>query len=73
MLDLDLVNIDLVKSSGFKVVLDAVNSTGGLIIPSLLEKMGVECIKLFCNPNGDFPHNPEPLPENLSEISKFSV
>tara|TARA_B100001758_G_C18376302_1_gene594518 strand:+ start:389 stop:1771 length:1383 start_codon:yes stop_codon:yes gene_type:complete len=73
VLDLDLVNIDLVKSAGFKVVLDAVNSTGGLIIPSLLERMGVECIKLFCNPNGDFPHNPEPLPENLAEISKLVI
>ena len=73
VLDLDLVNLDLVKSSGFKVVLDAVNSTGGLIIPRLLERMGVECIKLFCNPNGDFPHNPEPLPENLSEISKLVI
>jgi len=73
VLNLKLVNIDLVKSAGFKIVLDAVNSTGGLIIPSLLEKMGVECIKLFCEPNGNFPHNPEPLLENLSEISKLVV
>ena len=73
VLRLDLVDINLVKSLGFKVVVDAVNSTGGFIIPRLLERMGVECIKLFCEPNGDFPHNPEPLPENLTEISKLVV
>ena len=39
------------------------------MIPRLLERMGVECVKLFCEPNGEFPHNPEPLPENLTEIS----
>jgi phosphomannomutase len=53
------------------VVVDAVNSTGGFMIPRLLERMGVECIKLYCEPNGQFPHNPEPLPENLSEISRL--
>jgi len=73
VLKLDLVDIDLVKSAGFKVVVDAVNSSGGFIVPNLLEKMGVECVKLFCDPNGQFPHNPEPLPENLTEISKLVV
>ncbi|MEC9209829.1 MAG: phosphoglucosamine mutase [Bacteroidota bacterium] len=73
VLKLDLVDVDLVKSSGFNVVVDAVNSTGGFMIPRLLERMGVECIKLFCEPNGDFPHNPEPLPENLTEISELVV
>ncbi|MBC8266513.1 MAG: phosphoglucosamine mutase [Flavobacteriales bacterium] len=73
VLRLNLVDVDLVKSAGFKVVLDAVNSTGGFMIPRLLEKMGVECVKLFCEPNGQFPHNPEPLPENLTEISKLVV
>jgi len=73
VLKLDLVNVDLVKSAGFKVVVDAVNSTGGFMVPNLLEKMGVECVKLFCDPNGQFPHNPEPLPENLTEISKLVV
>ena len=73
VLKLDLVDIDLVKSAGFKVVLDAVNSTGGFMIPRLLEKMGVDCVKLFCEPNGEFPHNPEPLPENLTEISALVV
>jgi len=73
VLKLDLVDIDLVKSAKFKVVVDAVNSTGGFMVPNLLEKMGVECVKLFCDPNGQFPHNPEPLPENLTEISKLVV
>ena len=73
VLNLSLVDVELVKSTGFKVVVDAVNSTGGFMIPRLLERMGVACVKLFCEPNGDFPHNPEPLPENLTEISKLVV
>ncbi|MGY8931190.1 MAG: phosphoglucosamine mutase [Flavobacteriales bacterium] len=73
VLSLDLVDVELIKSKNFKVVLDAVNSTGGFIIPILLEKLGVECVKLYCEPNGQFPHNPEPLPENLYEISKKVV
>ena len=73
VLNLNLVNIDLIKSKNFKVVVDAVNSTGGILVPKLLEKLGVECIKLYCDPNGEFPHNPEPLPENLQEISKMVI
>jgi len=73
VLKLDLVDVDLVKLAKFKVVVDAVNSTGGFMVPNLLEKMGVECVKLYCDPNGQFPHNPEPLPENLTEISKLVV
>ena len=73
VLKLNLVNVDLVKSAGFKVVVDAVNSTGGFMVPQLLEKMGVECVKLYCEPNGHFPHNPEPLPENLTDISELVV
>ena len=73
VLNLNLVNVDLVKSAGFKVVVDAVNSTGGFMVPRLLERMGVECVKLYCEPNGEFPHNPEPLPKNLTEISKLVV
>ena len=73
VLGLDLVNVDLIKSSGFRVVVDAVNSTGGFMIPRLLARIGVECVKLYCEPNGQFPHNPEPLPENLSEISRLVV
>ena len=73
ILNLSLVDVDLIKSAKFKVVLDAVNSTGGIIIPQLLNKLGVQCIKLYCEPNGKFPHNPEPLPENLVEISNLVV
>ena len=73
VLKLDLVDVDLVKSSNFKVVVDAVNSTGGFMIPRLLERMGVTCIRLFCEPNGEFPHNPEPLSENLKDISELVV
>jgi len=73
VLDLSLVDVDLVKSAGFKVVVDAVNSTGGFMVPRLLEKMGVECIKLYCEPNGKFPHNPELLAENLTDISELVV
>lgn len=64
-----LVDVEAVYRAGFKVVLDAVNSVGGVAIPVLLEAMGVSCVKLYCEPNGEFPHNPEPLPEHLAEIS----
>ena len=73
VLALELVNIDLIRSKKFKIVLDAVNSTGGIVIPRLLERLGVDCIKLFCDPTGDFPHNPEPLPENLGQISDMVI
>lgn len=70
----DLVNVALIRSANFKVVIDCVNSTGGIALPRLLEKLGVtQVIKLYCDPTGDFPHNPEPLPENLTEISKVIV
>ncbi len=71
VLKLDLVNQELIRESGFKVAIDCVNSVGGFAIPKLLKRLGVFNIeKLYCTPNGDFPHNPEPLPENLTEISK---
>ena len=73
VLDLPLVDADLVKTKKYKVVVDAVNSTGGIIIPNLLEQMGVEVVKLYCNPNGNFPHNPEPLKEHLGDICKLVV
>lgn len=73
VLDLPLVDADLVKTKKYKVVVDAVNSTGGIIIPNLLEQMGVEVVKLYCNPNGHFPHNPEPLKEHLGDICKLVV
>jgi phosphomannomutase len=67
----ELVDVKAIKSAGFKVAIDAVNSTGGLVLPMLLESLGVlKVYELFCEPNGQFPHNPEPLPENLTAISK---
>ena len=69
ILDLDLVNKEAIKKAKLNIVIDAVNSTGGFMIPKLLEKLGVSYHKLYCEPNGIFPHNPEPLSENLSEIS----
>ena len=73
VLNLSLVNIDLVKAAKFKVVVDGVNSSGGIIIPKLLDLMGVEVVKLYCEPNGHFPHNPEPLKEHLTDISELVV
>ncbi len=73
VLNLELVDVDAIKKANFKVVVDAVNSTGGIFIPALLERLGVECIKLYCEPNGQFPHNPEPLKEHLTDISELVV
>lgn len=70
VLALDMVDVDAVKERKFKVVVDAVNSVGGVVIPELLEMLGCEVVKLNCEPNGQFAHNPEPLPENLTEISE---
>ena len=70
---LPLVNTDAIKNRKFRVVVDGVNSTGGIIIPNLLKELGVEVIKLYCEPNGNFPHNPEPLKEHLSDICKKVV
>ncbi|HEY5690027.1 MAG TPA: phosphoglucosamine mutase, partial [Cyclobacteriaceae bacterium] len=66
-----LVDIKAIRKAKFRIVVDAVNSTGGIAVPALLEALGVKKIKkLHCTPNGRFPHNPEPLPEHLTEISK---
>ena len=73
VLALNLVDVEKVKTRKFKVVVDAVNSIGGVVIPALLEKLGCEVVKLNCEPNGHFAHNPEPLAENLTEISKVIV
>lgn len=73
VLNLPLVDVEAVKSKKFKVVVDGVNSSGGIIIPKLLEEMGVEVVKLYCEPNGHFLHNPEPLKEHLTDISKLVV
>ncbi len=69
VLNLKVLDLEAVKQKKFKVVVDAVNSTGGIAIPKLLEKLGVEVVKLYCEPTGHFPHNPEPLKEHLGDIS----
>ncbi|UYZ65223.1 phosphoglucosamine mutase [Hymenobacter weizhouensis] len=72
ILALPLVDRAAIRARKFRVVVDAVNSTGGFAVPMLLEQLGVKTIeKLFCEPTGDFAHNPEPLPENLRDISKL--
>jgi len=74
ILNLNLVDKEIIRKANFTIVVDAVNSTGGIAIPNLLKALGVQhIIKLYCDPTGDFPHNPEPLPENLTEISKVVV
>ena len=71
ILALPLVDVAAVRARNFRVVVDAVNSSGGIVVPQLLEMLGVEVIeKLHCEPTGDFAHNPEPLPENLRDIAK---
>jgi phosphomannomutase len=74
VLDLGLVSPEKIREKEFKIVVDGVNSTGGIAIPNLLSALGVdEVVELYCEPNGEFPHNPEPLAENLTEISKLVV
>ena len=69
VLSLDMVDVEAVKSRHFKVVVDAVNSIGGVVIPQLLRELGCDVVELNCEPNGEFAHNPEPLPQHLTEIS----
>jgi len=72
IIKLPFVDIDAIKKSEFTVAIDCVNSVGGIIIPELLKALGVKnSIELYCEPNGFFPHNPEPLPENLNELSNL--
>nr|WP_299385371.1 phosphoglucosamine mutase [Allomuricauda sp.] len=73
VLNLSLVDKEVIKQKGFKVVVDGVNSTGGIAIPKLLEELGVEVVKLYCEPTGHFPHNPEPLKEHLGDICDMVV
>jgi phosphomannomutase len=74
ILKLSLVDVEAIRKKEFRVAVDAVNSTGGIAVPMLLKALGVkEVIELYCEPTGHFPHNPEPLPENLTEISKVVV
>ena len=73
VLALDAVDAEAVRKAHFKVVLDSINSVGGIIMPRLLEKLGVECVVLNGEPTGDFAHNPEPLPANLVDLSSTVV
>ncbi|WP_416442698.1 phosphoglucosamine mutase [Leeuwenhoekiella sp. A16] len=73
VLDLELVDVEAIKAANFKIVVDGVNSSGGVVIPMLLDRLGVHTVKLYCEPTGDFPHNPEPLKEHLGDICKLVV
>lgn len=73
ILKLDDVLVDKIKQQKFKVVLDAVNSTGGISIIPLLDQLDVDVIELYCKPTGQFPHNPEPLKKHLSELSNTVI
>ena len=73
VLALPAVDAEAVRKAGFKVALDAVNSVGGIIMPRLLQRLGVECICVNCEPTGQFAHNPEPLPANLVELCEAVV
>ena len=70
VISLSYVNEKSIRNSNFRVVVDGVNSTGGIVVPMLLERLGVDVIKIHCDPNGNFPHNPEPLKEHLTDLSK---
>lgn len=72
VLALDLVDVEAIRKAGFTVAIDCVNSVGGVALPVLLEALGVKQVeKLYCDPTGHFPHNPEPLPEHLTDISNL--
>lgn len=74
VLSLEMVDVHAIRKANFKVAIDAVNSVGGLVIPPLLKALGVEnVLELYCDPTGEFPHNPEPLPEHLGDISNLIV
>ena len=74
IVNLPLVDLEAIKNAKFSVVVDAVNSTGGIFIPELLKALGVDYVKeLYCDVTGDFPHNPEPLPEHLKDLSELVV
>lgn len=74
ILELELVDVDAIKKANLSIAVDAVNSTGGIFVPALLKALGVSVIhELYCEPNGDFPHNPEPLAEHLKDLSKLVI
>ena len=68
ILDMPIVNTDLIKEKRFKIIVDAVNSVGGIAVPKLLKNLGCEVTQLYCEPSGYFPHDPEPLPHNITQI-----
>ena len=70
ILKLPLVDVEAIRNKGFKVVVDAVNSSGGIAVPMLLKALGVSVKEMYCEPTGHFPHNPEPLPEHLTDICR---
>lgn len=70
ILKLPMVDVDAIKAKGFKVVVDGVNSSGGIAVPLLLKALGVSVKEIYCEPTGHFPHNPEPLPEHLTDICR---
>ena len=74
ILALKLVDINAIRAADFTVAIDCINSVGGLILPQLLKSLGVKkVIGLNTSPDGNFAHNPEPLPENLKDISQFVI
>ena len=73
VLELPLVDVEAVRAKRYKIVVDGINSVGGVVIPVLLERMGVEVVCLNCEPNGRFAHNPEPVPENMTDIAREVV
>lgn len=73
IIKLPLVDVQAIKNKGFRVVVDAVNSTGGIAVPQLLHALGVTVKQMYCEPTGHFPHNPEPLPEHLTDITREIV
>jgi len=74
IIDLPYIDVEAIKKANFNVSVDAVNSSGGIAIPLLLRRLGVTTIhELYCEPHGQFPHNPEPLEENLTEIMKLTL
>lgn len=74
ILSLKLVDVDAIKKANFKIAVDAVNSTGGIFVPALLKALGVNTIyEIYCEPSGYFPHNPEPLAENLTDLSNLVI
>lgn len=74
ILELELVDVEAIKKANLSIAVDAVNSSGGIFVPALLKALGVSVIhELYCEPNGDFPHNPEPLAEHLQDLSKLVI